>query len=120
MSSFTRRCFLFAALTAAMLCMLSTSMVAAEPSPSTFVRGMMAADQQFGLYMALSETNRGGGGSDSGLSVNDESSQSTSSDDGVGPVVSRAVDQAREAAISFVDTVRRRAFVPPQPKRQRM
>ena len=117
MSSFARRCFHFVALTA-MLCVLSTSMVAAEPSfPSTFVRGMMAADQQFGLYMALSETNRGGGNSDSGLSVNDESSQSTSSDGGVGPVVSRAMDQARESAISFVDTVRRRAFVQPQPKR---
>jgi hypothetical protein len=96
-----------------------SSMVTAEPSPSTFVRGMMAADQQFGLYMALSETNRGGG--DGGLSVNDvESSQSTSVG-GVGPVlhVSRAVDQAREAAINFADTVRRRAFVP-QPKRRRM
>jgi hypothetical protein len=110
-----------------MLCVLSTSMVAAEPSSSqvlcsegSFVRGMMAADQQFGLYMALSETNRGGGNSDSGLSVNDESSQSTSSDGGVGPVVSRAMEQARESAISFVDTVRRRAFVPPQPQRQRM
>ena len=119
MSSFARRRFLFAALTAAVLCMLS-SMVTAEPSPSTFVRGMMAADQQFGLYMALSETNRGGG--DGGLSVNDdESSQSTSVGGVVGPVlhVSRAVDQAREAAINFADTVRRRAFVP-QPKRQRM
>lgn len=91
-------------------------MVLAEPSPSTFVRGMMAADQQFGLYQALSETNRGGG--DGGLSVNDESAQSSSSDGGVGPAlhVSRAVDQAREAAINFADTVRRRAFVLSTPK----
>jgi hypothetical protein len=117
-----RRCFLFAAL-AAVLSMLGS--VAAESSPSqpqilisegTFVRGMMAADHQFGLYMALSEPSppprastarrafsaypRGGGGAEG-----DDESRG-------GPAmhVYRAVDQARESAINFAGVVRRRAF----------
>ena len=98
--------------------------VAAESSPSqhqilisegTFVRGMMAADHQFGLYMALSETTpprastasrafsaypRGGGGAEG-----DDESRG-------GPAMHmrRAVDQARESAINFAGVVRRRAF----------
>lgn len=124
------RCFLFAAAMSAVLSMLGC--VAAESSPSqpqilisegTFVRGMMAADQQFGLYMALSETSspprastartafqpypRGGG-----TGGGDESRG--------GPVmhVHRAVDQARDAAVNFAGVVRRRAFSP-QPSRRR-
>jgi len=110
-----RRCFLFAAL-AAVLSMLGS--VAAESSPSqpqilisegTFVRGMMAADHQFGLYMALSEPSppprastarrafsaypRGGGGAEG-----DDESRG-------GPAM-----HVYRAAINFAGVVRRRAF----------
>jgi hypothetical protein len=126
---FLRLCLFFAEL-AAVLSMLGS--VAAELSPSqprrlisegSFVRGMMAADHQLGLYMALSETNpppppppprasttrtaftpypRGGG----------------AEVDMVESRVHRFVDQAREAAVNFASVVQRRALSIPPARRK--
>ena len=72
----------------------------------------MAADHQFGLYMTVSATSQGGGSED------DDNDVAVSLDGTRGPEVHshHAVYQARDAAINFVDLVRRRAFVPIQSK----
>jgi hypothetical protein len=79
----------------------------------TFVRGMMAADHQFGLYMAVSETSRGGG---TDHDENDGMAMAVSrrGGSGSGPVMHmhHVVDQARDAAVNLADVLRRRAFSP--------
>jgi hypothetical protein len=140
---FPTRCLFLAALATVLSildCVAAESSHASQPphrliSEGTFVRGMMTADHQLGLYMALGETNypqisppplpsrasasartafvkypRGGGG---GGTDTDESR-------GGGPAmrVHRAVDQAREAAVSLASVVRRRAFSTPSGRRK--
>lgn len=61
---------------------------------------MMAADQQFELYLTLSETSRGGG---TGV-------ENTAENSGPKVPMHHAVDKARNAAVNFADVVRRRAF----------
>ena len=73
----------------------------------------MAADHQFGLYMAVSETSRGGG---TDHDENDDITMAVSrrGGSGSGPVthMHHVVDQARDAAVNLADVVRRRAFSP--------
>ncbi len=73
----------------------------------TFVRGMMAADHQFGLYMTLSETSRGG----------DSSNGSTADDDGRYQRINSTIQaceeamiRARKAAFRVGNNVRREAI----------
>ncbi len=78
----------------------------------TFVRGMMAADHQFGLYMAVSETSRGGG---SDHDENDGMTKAVVSRGEIsGPLMHmhHVVHQARDAAVSLANGVRQRAFTP--------
>ncbi len=73
----------------------------------TFVRGMMAADHQFGLYMTLSEASRGGD-SDS----NDSTVDNDARDQRINATIQaceEAMIRARRAAFSFGNTVRREA-----------
>ena len=79
----------------------------------TFVRGMMAADHQFGLYMAVRETSRGGG---SDHDENDGMTTAVVSRDGIiGPFMHmhHVALQARDAAVNLASGVRQRAFPPP-------
>ena len=71
----------------------------------TFVRGMMAADHQFGLYI-LSETSRGGG-SDISTAGDDVSEQR------INPTIhacEEAMIRARKTAFRVGNSVRREAF----------
>ena len=100
---------------------VSSASAAASPhrrlsaAEGTFVRGMMAADHQFGLYMAVTETSRGGGSSD-----NEDDGMASMAvsrgGSGSGPVVHMqlVVDRARDTAVNLADVVlrRRRAFSP--------
>ena len=98
---------------------VSTASAAASPhrrlsaAEGTFVRGMMAADHQFGLYMAVTETSRGGGSSDNDGMATVAVSRGGS---GSGPVVHMQLvaDRARDTAVNLADVVlrRRRAFSP--------
>lgn len=66
----------------------------------------MAADAQFGLYMTLSETSRGGGsGSDS--STDNDATQR------INPTIQaceEAMMRARKAAVRFGNSIRREAI----------
>ncbi|KAK1748611.1 hypothetical protein QTG54_000550 [Skeletonema marinoi] len=72
----------------------------------TFVRGMMAADHQFGLYMTISETSRGGGSESN--SVEDDVR-----DERINPTIRACEDamiRARKAAFRVGNSVRREAI----------
>ena len=74
----------------------------------TFVRGMMAADHQFGLYI-LSETSRGGDGGDNGSA--DESD--VRREQRINPTIhacEEAMIRARETAFRVGNSVRREAI----------
>lgn len=80
-----------------------------------FVRGMMAADHQFGLYMTESDASP----NKSSQVVNSRGS-SSSSQEGMrrrggssDPFPLNAVDKAMDVAVDFANTVRRRAFSRP-------
>ncbi len=112
------RSLLSVALAAVALSMVfSTTTVEASTSPlplqrlsseGTFVRGMMSADHQFGLYMTVAETSRGGASEEE----DDESRNSSHGNNDPMMQVHHAVDQARDAAVNFADVVRKRAFSP--------
>mmetsp|Transcript_2251 Transcript_2251/g.3136 ORF Transcript_2251/g.3136 Transcript_2251/m.3136 type:complete len:119 (-) Transcript_2251:171-527(-) len=70
----------------------------------TFVRGMMAADHQFGLYMTLSETSRGGDSDSIAEDAREQRMNPTTQ------ACEEAMIRARRAAFSFGNTVRREAF----------
>ena len=74
--------------------------------PSAFVRGMGDSDSQL-LYMAVSETARGGGerGEENERSVTVESSSSSNPQT---EQMHRVIDKG----VSFADIVRKRAFLP--------
>jgi hypothetical protein len=89
----------------------------------TFVRGMMAADHQFELYMTMTTSDddeniakRSRHGCDDRLDAkkNDVMSVSRGGSSSSSPIMHmhRAVGHARDAAVTFVDIVRRRAFSP--------
>mmetsp|Transcript_34310 Transcript_34310/g.70252 ORF Transcript_34310/g.70252 Transcript_34310/m.70252 type:complete len:124 (-) Transcript_34310:137-508(-) len=70
----------------------------------TFVRGMMAADHQFGLYMTISETSRGGGS---------ETVEDDVRDERIHPTIRACEDamiRARKAAFRVGNSVRREAI----------
>mmetsp|Transcript_26905 Transcript_26905/g.39334 ORF Transcript_26905/g.39334 Transcript_26905/m.39334 type:complete len:126 (+) Transcript_26905:47-424(+) len=72
----------------------------------TFVRGMMAADHQFGLYMTISETSRGGGSESN--TVEDDVR-----DERINPTIRACEDamiRARKAAFRVGNSVRREAI----------
>mmetsp|Transcript_26904 Transcript_26904/g.39332 ORF Transcript_26904/g.39332 Transcript_26904/m.39332 type:complete len:127 (+) Transcript_26904:47-427(+) len=72
----------------------------------TFVRGMMAADHQFGLYMTISETSRGGGSESN--TVEDDVR-----DERINPTIRACEDamiRARKAAFRVGNSVRREAL----------
>mmetsp|Transcript_21567 Transcript_21567/g.46911 ORF Transcript_21567/g.46911 Transcript_21567/m.46911 type:complete len:121 (+) Transcript_21567:135-497(+) len=104
MMASTRRISLMATLVLSVFA--SSSVEASSTSPSqpqrlsaaegTFVRGMMAADHQFELYLTVS--------GDVENTVEDVS--------GTIMPMHHAVDKARIAAVNFADVVRRRAFSP--------
>ncbi len=74
----------------------------------TFVRGMMAADHQFGLYMTLSETSRGGDSGSNGSTADDNGR-----DQRINPTMQaceEAMIRARKAAFRVGNNVRREAF----------
>mmetsp|Transcript_20613 Transcript_20613/g.32470 ORF Transcript_20613/g.32470 Transcript_20613/m.32470 type:complete len:155 (-) Transcript_20613:1773-2237(-) len=101
---------------------LSSSSPSSPSSPSqpqrlsaegTFVRGMMAADHQFGFYMTESETGRGGEGRRSGEEDDIDSREGCADESVVSGTMTpmhHAVDKARDAAGNFAGVVRRRAF----------
>ena len=64
---------------------------------------MMAADQQFGLYMTVSETNRGGGS----VHHDDDSLLQQEGNGHMSPVHDTIVN-VRDGAVTFADIVRRR------------
>ena len=120
--------FVFAALAALALSMsvatfaVEASTLSASPSQpqrmsaaeGTFVRGLMAADHQFGLYdMTVGETSTRGGG------VGEEEAAAKDGRSG-GPMmeVHQAVDNARHRAVNFAHVVRRKAFSPVHSRRQ--
>ncbi|KAL3756752.1 hypothetical protein ACHAWU_003502 [Discostella pseudostelligera] len=90
----------------------------------TFVRGMMAADHQFELYMTMTtsddeeniaKSSRHGHEGRSESKKNDVMSVSRGGSSSSSPIMHmhRAVGQARDAAVTFVEVMRRRAFSPP-------
>lgn len=73
----------------------------------TFVRGMMAADHQFGLYMTLSETSRGGGSSNT---FEEEDGRCTKNNHPTIRACEDAIINARKAAFRFGNGLRREAI----------
>mmetsp|Transcript_31354 Transcript_31354/g.75790 ORF Transcript_31354/g.75790 Transcript_31354/m.75790 type:complete len:116 (-) Transcript_31354:161-508(-) len=103
--------FFSLALTALALSLLASVVVSSPSQPQrqiaaegTFVRGMMSADNQFALYMTVSETSRGGSVDDGDIAEE------------VGSGAMHPVGKARLAAVNFADVVRRRAFSPISPR----
>ncbi|KAL7453701.1 hypothetical protein ACHAWC_005344, partial [Mediolabrus comicus] len=74
----------------------------------TFVRGMMAADHQFGLYMTLSETSRGGGSANT--SDEDNDGRCTKNNHPTIRACEDAIINARKAAFRFGNGLRREAI----------
>ncbi len=106
------------AILAMLACSSLTSVIAVECShryhvassvgstEGAFIRGMMAADHQFGLYMSASESARG---------IEDRALSSSTKELSRRGVIGEdnnlnAVDRARGVAVDFATTVRRRAF----------
>ena len=87
------------------LCESAPTFTKSSTAEQTFVRGMMAADHQFGLYI-LSETSRGGG-SDIRSADDDVSEQR------INPTIhacEEAMMRARKTAFRFGNSVRREAI----------
>mmetsp|Transcript_4804 Transcript_4804/g.8011 ORF Transcript_4804/g.8011 Transcript_4804/m.8011 type:complete len:131 (-) Transcript_4804:226-618(-) len=79
----------------------------------TFVRGMMAADHQFGFYMTESETSQGGERRRSGEEDEIDAWEGCADElvvSGTMTPMQHAVYKARDAAGNFAGVVRKRAF----------
>ena len=66
----------------------------------------MAADHQFGLYMTLSETSRGGGSAN----TSDEGNDGRCTKNNSHPTIRACVINARKAAFRFGNGLRREAI----------
>lgn len=84
------------------LCLSGMLRVEARLSEGALVRGMMSADSQYGLYMTVNDTSRGGCAGEEDVERG-------------GPMT--PMHKARDTAVNFAAVVRRRAFSPVRSRR---